>query len=54
MINCYLELLSPKIISLAEHKVGFIVQFGADLAKAAVTATALETVLVPKTFHGFQ
>lgn len=44
----------PKIVSLAEHEVCFVVEFGPDLPEAAVAAAALEAVLVPEPFHGFE
>lgn len=63
-INIYLILISnyhyhyrphsPQIVPLAEHQVALRVEGGAHLAQAAVTAAALEAVLVPQHVEGSQ
>lgn len=44
----------PKIIPLAQDEVRLRIERGADLAEPAVTASALETVLVPEEVEGLE
>lgn len=43
-----------EIVSLTQYKVCFSIQGRADLAEPAITAAALEAILVPEQVQGFQ